>query len=384
MFIKITTSRVRKAYANNGQHLNIAVVGSGALGSGICKVLAEHSFSKVLVIDPDRLEPRNVPFSSLYQDVYSRYGTKAFAQFKAELLVNLIREQHTLPWTSMTTEIADVGLGRLAACDLIISCTDSTLARIETAIAARAAGLPMLDGGVMGEGIAAGRVSWFPPVREAACYLCGISEIRRAELLSYAVSTSLGCKLPEEASSMTGTHDAIKETAATMFQLIEAFCAGESQFESSFALRLENGFLQKTWTHQDLKLPRSATCPWHDELTGEWRPLDYDRPVRDALDGSNMRLELSWPQCIEANCRLCGYRSSPNKRVALVRRKMVCAQCGTIGSYEPVKVINSLGAMDAAAAFTPRQLGLPEQHLYLFRRTFTPVRIRKEVNEPVA
>ena len=375
MFININTASHQSAptgtfTGNRLEDLSLAVVGAGAMGSEICRILAENSFSKVLVIDPDRLEPRNVPLSSLYQDAFSEHGTKVFEQFKAELLVNSVREKHTLPWNSFPAEIADAGLGRLAACDLIISCTDSTLARVETAMAARAVGVPMLDGGVMGEGIAAGRVSWFPPFREAACYLCGISEIRRAELLSYAVSTSLGCKLYEEAAAMTGASGAIRETAATLFQLIEAFSTGESRFENSFSLRLEGDISAKSWIHNDLSLQRSVTCPWHDVLEGGWRPLDYDCPIRDALKGSDMRLQLFWPQCLEARCRVCGYGSSPNKRVALLRRKVVCARCGATGSYEPVRVIDSLGVIDAAAALTPRQLGLPEQHLYLFRRTF--------------
>ena len=364
--------------------MNLAVIGAGALGSEICRILAENAFLNVLIIDPDRLEPRNVPLSSLYGDVFSTCGADVFAHFKAELLVDAIWRQYALAWNGIAAEIADVGLGRLAACDLIISCTDSTLARLETSIAVRILGLPMLDGGVMGEGIAAGRVSWFSPAREAACYLCGISEIRRAELLSYAVSTSLGCRLFEETSNMTGTHDALRETARTMFRLIEAFSVGERSFENSFSSRLDGSRAMKPWIHKDLKMPRSISCPWHDVPEGEWLPLAYDRPIREALSGNDLRLQLVWPQCLEARCRLCGHRTSPQKRVALIRRKTVCTQCGAIGSCEPTKIVSSLGSGDSASDFTPRQLGLPERHLYLFRRTFAPVMTGKEVDEPVA
>ena len=350
----------------------------------MCRILAENAFLNVLIIDPDRLEPHNMQLSSLYRDAFSTCGSEIFAHFKAELLVDTIRRQYALAWNSIVAEIADVGLGRLATCDLLISCTDSSLSRIETSIAARVLGLPMLDGGVMGEGIAAGRVSWFSPAREAACYLCGISDIRRAELLSYAISTSLGCRLFEETSNMTGTYDALKETAATMFRLIEAFSIDQLSFENSFSTRLDGSRAMEPWIHEDLKLPRSVSCPWHDAPEGEWLPLDYDRPIRDSLSRNDLRLEMIWPQCLEARCRLCGHRTSPKRRVALIRRKAVCTHCGAIGSCEPTKIVSSLGIGDAAADLTPRQLGLSEQHLYLFRRTFAPGMTRKEVDEPVA
>ena len=364
--------------------LNLAVIGAGALGSEICRILAENAFLNVLIIDPDRLEPHNVPLSSLYTDAFSTYDSEAFTHFKAELLVDVIQTQYALTWNGIVAEVADVGLGRLATCDLIISCTDSSLARIETSIAARILGLPMLDGGVMGEGIAAGRVSWFSPAREAACYLCGISDIRRAELLSYAISTSLGCRLFEETANMTGTSDALRETAVTMFRFIEAFSAGGRSFENSFSTRLDGSRAVEPWIHENLKLSRSVSCPWHDVPEGEWLPLAYDRPIRDSLSGNDLRLELVWPQCMEARCHRCGHCTSPKRRVALIRRKTVCTRCGAVGSCEPTKIVSSLGIEDAGSGFTPRQLGLPEQHLYLFRRTFDPVITRKEVDEPVA
>jgi molybdopterin/thiamine biosynthesis adenylyltransferase len=364
--------------------LRLAVVGAGTLGSELSRLLAENSFSKVLLIDPDRLEPHNVALSSLYRGIVAEEGPEAFTRYKTELIVDWARQKYSLTWESFAAEIADAGLGRLALCDLVISCTDSTLARVETALAARVLNLPMLDSGVRGEGIPAGRVSWFSPSHEAACYLCGISEIRRAELLSYALSTSLGCGLPAEAPAMTGAPDAVRETAAAMLELIQSFSADKHCLKTSFSSRIEWDPTAQSWIQKDLKLPRSVTCPWHDLPEGEWLPLGYDQPIRDSLHRNNMRVQLLWPHCLEARCRVCGHQSTPNLRVARLRRKAVCAQCGTIGSYEPTRIIDSVGDEDFAADFTPRQLGLPKQHLYLFRRVFAPMIRRKDVDEPVA
>lgn len=364
--------------------LRLVVVGAGALGSELVRLLAENSFSNVLLIDPDRLEPHNVALSSLYRDIVAEEGSEAFTHYKTELLVDWIRQQYGLAWEGLAVEIADAGLGVLSACDLVISCTDSTLARVETCLAARVLNLPMLDGGVMGEGIPSGRVSWFSPSREAACYLCGISDARRAELLSYALSTSLGCRLPAESPAMTGAPDTVRETAAAMLQLIQSFSSDKHCLKTSFSSRIEWDHMEKSWMQEDLKLPRSMTCPWHDLPEGEWLPLVYDQPIRNSLRGNNLRIQLLWPHCVEARCRVCGHQSSPNLRVARLRRKAVCAQCGAIGSHEPGRIFESIGLGDFAADLTPQQLGLPVQHLYLFRRRFVPMMRRKDVDEPVA
>ena len=45
--------------------LRLAVVGCGALGSELCRRLAERKHKHVLVIDPDCLEERNLALSGL-------------------------------------------------------------------------------------------------------------------------------------------------------------------------------------------------------------------------------------------------------------------------------------------------------------------------------
>ena len=79
-----------------------------------------------------------------------------------------------------------------------MSCTDNALVRAEVAYAARALEIPMIDAGVYGSAKAGGRVAHYPAGDQAACYLCALGEARRAELLSYGWSASLGCHLNNE------------------------------------------------------------------------------------------------------------------------------------------------------------------------------------------
>lgn len=353
---------------------SIAVVGVGALGSEVCRQLAENSFLNVVVIDPDPLEKRNVPGSLIYQNVISTKGNKALDQFKVNLLCDEINRRYGLHWSAIAEEIADVGLGLLTGIDLILSCTDSTLARVETTRAAHILGVPMIDGGVMSKGIAAGRVSWFTANRNAACYLCGISEIRRAMVLTYAASASLGCSVgDEEFPAMTASFRTVQETATAMLLLLLQRQRGRVPIERSFAVRLQDD-LQEQWSQFFLDLPRSVTCPWHDNEPEKWSPILEDKTIKEILTDDNFLIQLPWPQCLTAYCRVCGTDSKPFRRLAWVRRKAICTHCGTKGSSEPVEVIDTLLRTDQRAKLMLWQLGLPKQHLYLLRRSFVPTK----------
>ncbi len=83
------------------RELRLAIVGAGALGSEVCRLLAENSFTNVLVIDPDQLEARNVQLSSLHQDIFSDLGSEAFHHFKSKLIVDAIQKRYALAWDSL-------------------------------------------------------------------------------------------------------------------------------------------------------------------------------------------------------------------------------------------------------------------------------------------
>lgn len=331
--------------------LRLAVVGTGALGSAVCRHLLEYAHPSVLLIDPGRIEPRNLPLSSLLQ----QGGCPG--SYKVDAIARLATRQG-LPWETQCAEIADVGLGVLRGCDLLISATDSVLSRLETAFAARSLGLPMLDAGVQPRGIPEGRVSWFAPLAEAACPLCGLGELRRAELLGLALSASLGCQAAESSEPMTGALATVERTAR---QLLATLAGGPAEGASS-TLRLNGDATER------IELTRSPSCPWHglpapDTLIG----LGQDRPVCEQI-APGMVLELGWPICLRARCRACGADFQPMRRVAFVRRALQCPACGAAGRLEPLRTLASLAAADPLARRTPRELGLADRQLYHQRR----------------
>ncbi len=349
--------------------LRIALVGTGALGSAVCRLLAEAGAEHVLLIDPDEVEPSNLPLSEMLRaaHAHARLSSPTLSG-KAALIAEYVRDAYGLPWRAIALPVADVGSHWLAACDVLVCCTDSALSRVETAYAARMLRLPMLEAGVQGEGIAVSRVACFAPAADAACYLCGMTEARRAEALAYATATSLGCRPPAAAEAMSASLDVLHATATGLVQQIEKLAEGLLPQDRSTALRLAR-HAADGWRSEEVLLTKSATCPWHEAQASPLMPLPPGVPVRELLrdHASGSVLQLPWPVCVQTRCPRCGHAWKPNCRVALVRAGLRCPACGVQVQGEVLRAVHSLHAESEEAILTLQQLGQPDRHLYLLR-----------------
>ncbi len=345
--------------------LSCAVVGLGALGSEVARLLGGMGVGRVVLIDPDTVERVNLPFSTLLRMAVSLANNGQIMSKSAGVAAAGRAIFPDTTWEDWPVEVADLAPERLAACDLIFSATDSTLARAETQLIAKLLGKPMIDGGMKGRNAKEGRVACFPAEREMACYFCQVSEARRAELLSVAVANSLGCSAGHESAAMSGTPALASVTASAMvdvgFALITKGKEGNPQVRAeAWIVRLPSA--GGGWEH--IQLTRSARCPWH-ELSGEFRLLALDVPLHMQLEADErsrkMVLELLWPLCLRAHCRICGRESEPMIRLARVRRFGQCAGCGGAGTLDPVECLVTVRATDPIAERTPEELGFSQQ-----------------------
>ena len=345
----------------------LCVVGTGALGSALLDRLRHQQFAAVLLVDPDAVEERNLLLSPFLRRSVVHSGALPHppsSQNKAHLLAEAAQRLDSLPWRSAACEIADVGWADLLDIDLLCCCTDTILSRVETAWIAQALGKPMLDGGVVGQGIAAGRVTAYPGTISAACALCGLAEDRRAAVLGYAASASLGCQAPQETPAMMAALDTLDAVADAM--LASILRRQQIGREVSCTTKLTQA-AEGNWRMESFQLTRSATCPWHSGFPGTLEMLAWDQPVAPALEGGRRQLVLNWPICTQAACRACGFQSRPMQRVAQVRRAP-CPACA-LPQQQPLRAIHRIRQGDPSSALSPRQLGLPERHLYWLHDT---------------
>lgn len=345
--------------------LRCLVVGVGAVGSEIARILGQIGIAEVGLVDMDHVEPVNGPHSIFFSR--TRFGGQPKPEVVAEQAAELFSGT---VWTPYPCEIADLPLLEARRFDLLFAAPDSAQARMETAYLARRLKRPMLDAALMGTSWWRGRVSWFPSTRGAACYLCGYGESKRAQLLQATVSAAPGCsrQIPAPELASTPVMSTVVAGIAVDAGLRGLFGEnGSSGTRQSYALdvRLEGAGSNVT-AHQ---LTQSAACPWHEEMFGEMfgGTLQYVRfespTLREALIEQGLAaLELEWPMVIRALCMVCGQESETMERVARFRRKAVCAACGS-RRLLPLQTVTAIHRKDALAEHAPGDLGLA--HLWL-------------------
>ena len=139
------------------------IAGAGNIGSPLATFLAGCGLRRLIVLDRDRVEAKNLHT----QD----YRPEDVGRFKAEALAERLRPRFPdVRIESITADLEDVPLGRFAV-DLILGALDSRRSRqLLISEIAWPLGVPVVDGGV-GEGWR-GRVQTIVPAPDSACLEC--------------------------------------------------------------------------------------------------------------------------------------------------------------------------------------------------------------------
>jgi len=341
--------------------LEVVVVGAGALGNEVVKALGLLGVKRILVVDPDVVEPSNLTRSVLFRkaDYVGCNKAEALARASAPLFPDT-------EFSALATEIADAGFGRLASAGLVFSCVDSDLARLEIAYISTRLHLPVVDAGLGTPNYAHGRVSWFPG-KCGACFGCKLTPRRRRELLTNWDATARSCSDAAEEDQRSST--------PTMAAII-----GSAQVELGLRWRIENQMESVTFEISldgpprcdFFRTPVSPACPFHESSGDVLVSPTADCTLGGLLDsvkapaGAEPFLVLDWPICCRSRCSDCAFEWAPFERAAVLRRRAVCPSCGSrsILEQESIRVI---GRNSPWAKATPAALGLPADHRYTVR-----------------
>jgi molybdopterin/thiamine biosynthesis adenylyltransferase len=365
----------------------LAVVGVGALGSEVCRILAKAGQVRAVLIDPDRVEAKNLAHSAMLRLGYDvPAADEPVPPHKVTVVARAAeRTFGQRGWVILPMEISDVERSILAECALILSCTDSSLARCETSWTARLLGKEVVDGGLKSEVERHGRVSLFAARRESACYLCQMSEVRRAEILQYAMAPSLGCMAQPVIVPMDASTSMISLTAERMVDtgmriLSKQHAHGEEQSI--------DGMESRAWLYEtnesaigcdEILLTRSSTCPWHEGVAEEHFVLAQPKEtiacllreaaLRDELH-RRMVVDLQWPRCLRARCTQCGAEQRVAQRLGLMRRRGVCAFCGMPQRLDAIEVVRTIGEDSTYRENKLEELGFSTEQIFCVRPEF--------------
>jgi molybdopterin/thiamine biosynthesis adenylyltransferase len=146
---------------------SVLVIGAGALGSPVLAALAGAGVGRLGVVDDDDVELSNLHRQHLHftPDVGVPKAQSAAAKLRF-LNPDVVVEPYRVRADAASAP------GLVAGHDLVVDCTDSFETRYAVNAACCAAGVPLVEGGVLGT---SGLVMAIRP-RETACYRCAFPE----------------------------------------------------------------------------------------------------------------------------------------------------------------------------------------------------------------
>ncbi len=352
--------------------LRTVVVGAGALGNEVIKNLALLGVGNLCIVDRDHVEPSNLTRSILFctSDIEYHFSQKTP---KAELAAKRVKEINPeVNVECFTGEIADFGLGRLRRSDVVFSCLDNELARVELSWACNRLNKPLVDGGLGLINSSSGLVS-LQPGSHGPCYLCRKGTERRRQLLDELYGRDDPCWVEARRQEEQG----LVSTTPLMASLIGALQVEiglRHCFEGNQECRKGQSYRLETHPQPDLELlefGRSPNCPLHqpvsyvqqvieitEHLWRDWTPAELFRELGEGA----CHLSFDWPRTMRACCRACQYEWQPMTRRACFRNSS-CPQCGSRDVTE-VEVLKGLPAKSAWANHTFAQLGFPAGNIY--------------------
>jgi molybdopterin-synthase adenylyltransferase len=342
------------------RQLSCAVIGAGALGNEVARILGLLGTSKVTIVDPDVVEASNLPRSIFF------WSEKSVGQNKASALAAAAAGIFPQTcWIAMQREIADVGFQCLTDAGLLFSCVDSDLARLEIAYISQKLRIPTADGGLGRQNYSHGRVTYFPGTTNQACYGCMLSPRKRRELLELWQTTLRPCS---QGNGDTENELVSTPTMAGVVGGIQVEVGLRSLFQekqgppvSSRSLEIQ---IHPARRMEDFAIPVSADCPFHQEETQLKALPRPDATFEELLDSAGAEtVLLDWPICVEAKCMDCEKLWPPMQRLAALRRRGNCPACGARRILE-LQTIRVIGRNSSWLRESPSALQLPADHLY--------------------
>lgn len=262
--------------------LQAAVIGVGALGEAVVRLLGMEGAGRLLLVDPDRVERSNLSRSVLYREpgAVGTVKVEAAARAGRRLFPATTFEPHAVA-------VADMPTADLAEADVIFGCLDSEAARVQLAFLAAKLDRPVVDGGLSAPGAGVGRVSWFPS-REQACFCCGLRHSRRRDLLETFDSAPRSCSDREVEGAAAGS--TATQAAIIAALQIEVGLLGGAK---SYALEMDADYAV---SRHDL--PRARLCPFHEApgalVEGEEAETFGEILARSRV-GAPRAVVLDWP-----------------------------------------------------------------------------------------
>ena len=338
----------------------VLVIGAGALGNEILKLLALSGVGHIMIFDMDRIEVSNLSRTVLFNE------TDAGA-LKAEVAAERVSElnSHTVAVGRAQNIMHELGLGAFVWADVVICGLDNREARMFVNTSCARTKRTWIDGAI--EGLS-GIVRVFDPAR-TACYECTMNETDRK-----LVRDRLSCAMLARDAIQQG-HVPTTSVAASLIAALEVqeaikYLHGQPTLDG------EGIHVNGMWNDfTRVQYKRREDCVAHDSFE---QVLPLHRGVKDVtlaelLDraearlGEGATLELSRDVATRLTCPVC--EKTEHAGVVLGALRETAARCSVCGTH---RVVDFTGIVvrdgDIDLSLTPAEIGVPPFDIIVARQ----------------
>ena len=338
----------------------VLVVGAGALGNEILKLLALTGVGRVVVLDMDRIELSNLSRGVLFRD--SDVGSfKTDCAARRAMQINPEVTVHAINGNILLRG----GLGLFYWADVVIGAVDNREARVFINSACSMTGKRWVDGAIQEM---SGVVRVFDP-GSGPCYECTMGETDR-KLLAQRQSCA---RLAREAAELGHVpNTALAASIIGSFQALEALKMLHGQDAMA-----GQGLHVEGWVGDVSRVsyPRRGDCMGHERLPPV-EPLGLGRrevTLGQLLDraekklGPGAVLDLSRDVVLSLTCPECGATEPGGQPVGGIAESQAgCPECGTHRVLDLTASISR--ETDLSLSRTPYDLGLPALDIVVARQ----------------
>lgn len=328
----------------------VLVIGAGALGNEILKLLALIGCGYTLVYDPDRIERSNLSRSILFREADEGEGKATVATRRmGEINADVKSHAH------LENVLVTGGLGVFAWADVVIGAVDNREARVFINSACARVGKKWVDGAI--EALA-GVVRVFDPAN-GPCYECTMNATDR-KLLAERRSCAM---LAREA--VTRGHVPTSAVAASIIGAMEVQEAIKVVHKQP-TLDGEALHLDGLWAEASrIKYPRRAECAGHENF-GPIQRLGVGSEVKlgellaraERELGEGATLDFSRDLITQLTCPGCGDTERVGAVLGAVRESQAaCPKCKAHRIVETATSVTRGDSLDLD--LTLAELGLP-------------------------
>lgn len=339
----------------------VLVVGAGALGNEILKLLALSGVGRIMIYDMDRIELSNLSRTVLF----SQSDEGAFkAQIAAERVAALNPKVVAVGQTQNIMH--EMGLGIFLWADIVICGLDNRLARMFVNSSCARTGRTWIDGAI--EGLS-GVVRVFDPAH-TACYECTMNEMDRK-----LVRDRLSCARLARDEISRG-HVPTTSVAASVIAALEVQEAIK-YLHGQPILYGEGIHINGMWNDFNrVRYKRREGCQAHETFE-KVIPLNLgvrDITLDELLDlaetrlGKGATLELSRDVVTHLTCTVC--EKSEQVGMVLGALREAAARCGVCGTHRIVEfsgIVVKDGELDLS--MTPADIGVPPFDIIVARQS---------------